>query len=631
MMKKIKYIALINIVLLTSACNSFLDVVPDNVATIEYAFRMRATTERYLFTCYSYLPQLGNRNTSPVLFGGDELWWVRESWSSNPWQIARGNQNINNPYLDYWNDTYPLWRGIRECNIFLENIMDVKDVEEFEKRKWAAEVKFLKAYYHFFLLKMYGPIPIVRENIPVSASEEEVRVYRQPVDEVFDYIIELIDEAVQDLPDRVEDENSELGRITLPIAVATKAKILVYAASPLFNGNSDYATYTNKDGTKLFSQDYDPEKWVKALEACKHAIDVCHGLNMELHYFQETNLVRNLPEVLTLEMNARTAFTERWNSEIIWAHTNNNARDLQVNAMPKTLPAAAVGFGPSEGHIAVPMRITNLFYTKNGVPIEEDVTWAYNNRFDLQQADASDRFQIKEGYITAKYNFDRESRFYANVGFDGGIWYGQGVYDPENAYWLELKLGQSGGKRGFLNHAVTGYHPKKYIYYTNVQSSTSSSYSSTNYPWPMMRLSDLYLLYAEALNEVNGPIEEVFEYLDLIRTRAGLPGVKYAWDNYSRTPDKYQTKEGLREIIHRERAIELALEGQRFWDLRRWKTALEEYNGVISGWDVDQETAEDYYKEKVIFNQTFSLKDYFWPIRQSDLIVNKNLVQSPGW
>lgn len=630
-MKIRKYILIVYISLISISCNDFLDVVPDNVATIEYAFRMRATTERYMYTCYSYLPQLGNINTSPVLFGGDELWWVRESWSSNPWQIARGNQNVNSPYLDYWNGTYPLWRGIRECNIFLENIMEVKDVEEFEKRRWSAEVKFLKAYYHFFLLKMYGPIPIVKENIPVSASEEEVRVSRRPVDEVFDYVISLIDEAIEDLPDRVEDENSELGRITLPIALATKAKILVYAASPLFNGNTDYANYSNKDGTQLFNQVYEEEKWKKAVEACRDAIAVCHDLNMELYYFEGTNLVRNLPGILKTEMNIRNSFTERWNSEIIWAHTNNNARTLQVNAMPKVLPPAAVGSGPSEGHIGVPMRIANFFYSKNGVPIDEDVTWDYNNRFELKKGTHEERYQIKEGYTTAKYNFDREPRFYSTLGFDGGIWFGQGNYDPENLYWLELKNGQVGGKRGFTNFTVTGIYPKKYIYYTNVQSSTSNSYTSTNYPWPMMRLSDLYLLYAEALNEVNGPSEEVFVFLDLIRSRAGLPGVKYSWNNYSKTPSKYNSKEGLREIIRRERAIELALEGQRFWDVRRWKTALEEYNGVISGWDMDQEKAEDYYVEKVIFDQVFSLKDYFWPIRENDLIVNKNLVQSPGW
>lgn len=625
-----KYIFLL-ILFLATSCNKYLDIVPDNIATIEYAFRLRATTERYLFTCYSYLPQLGNRNTSPALFGGDELWWVRESISSNPWHIARGNQNVTNPYLNFWNDTYPLWRAIRECNIFLENIMNVKDVEDFEKRKWAAEVKFLKAYYHFFLLRMYGPIPIMKENIPISASEEEVRVSRQPVDEVFNYIIELIDEACLDLPDLVDDENSELGRITLPIAMGMKAKILVYAASPLFNGNPDYSGYANKDGTLLFSQSASSEKWAKAVTACKEAIDKCHSLGMELYYFEETNIARNLSDSLKIQMNTRNSFVERWNSEIIWAHTKNNARDLQVNAMPKSLPAAAIGNGAVEGHFAVPMRIADLFYSEHGVPIDEDTSWPYDNRFSLRTAVDKDRFFIRKGYTTAEYNFDRESRFYSTLGFDGGIWFGQGNFEQENAYWLELKLGQSGGKRGNLNHTVTGYYPKKYIYYTNVLSTTANTYTSVDYPWTMLRLTDLYMLYAEALNELQGPNDESFIYLDLVRKRAGLEGVKSSWTNYSRNPTKFSTQQGLREIIQQERNIEFCLEGQRFWDVRRWKTAIEVYNDVISGWDMDQARAEDYYREKTIFRQSFALKDYFWPIREYDLIVNKNLVQSPGW
>lgn len=625
-----KYIFLL-ILFLATSCNKYLDIVPDNIATIEYAFRLRATTERYLFTCYSYLPQLGNRNTSPALFGGDELWWVRESISSNPWHIARGNQNVTNPYLNFWNDTYPLWRAIRECNIFLENIMNVKDVEDFEKRRWAAEVKFLKAYYHFFLLRMYGPIPIMKENIPISASEEEVRVSRQPVDEVFNYIIELIDEACVDLPDLVDDENSELGRITLPIAMGMKAKILVYAASPLFNGNPDYSGYSNKDGTLLFSQSVNPEKWAKAAVACKEAIDKCHSLGMKLYYFEETNIARNLSDSLKTQMNTRNSFVERWNSEIIWAHTKNNARDLQVNAMPKSLPAAALGNGAVEGHFAVPMRITDLFYSQHGVPIDEDISWPYDNRFSLRKAVDKDRFFIRKGYTTAEYNFDRESRFYSTLGFDGGVWFGQGNFDQENAYWLELKLGQSGGKRGNLNHTVTGYYPKKYIYYTNVLSTTANTYTSVDYPWTMLRLTDLYMLYAEALNELQGPNDESFIYLDLVRKRAGLAGVKESWTTYSRNPTKFNTQQGLREIIQQERNIEFCLEGQRFWDVRRWKTAIEVYNDVISGWDMDQARAEDYYREKTIFRQSFALKDYFWPIREYDLIVNKNLVQSPGW
>jgi len=147
----------------------------------------------------------------------------------------------------------------------------------------------------------------------------------------------------------------------------------------------------------------------------------------------------------------------------------------------------------------------------------------------------------------------------------------------------------------------------------------------------MMRLADLYLLHAEAMNEAYGPSEEVYFYLNRIRENTGLPTIQHSWENYSRNPGKYKIKEGLRDIIRRERAIELAFEGHRLWDLRRWKTATDEVPKPITGWDVDQETHEGYYRERFIHRMEFSLRDYFWPIRELDLIVNKNLVQNPGW
>jgi hypothetical protein len=138
-------------------------------------------------------------------------------------------------------------------------------------------------------------------------------------------------------------------------------------------------------------------------------------------------------------------------------------------------------------------------------------------------------------------------------------------------------------------------------------------------------------LYAEALNEADGPGPEVYKYIDTVRARAGIPSVEDAWTNYSRDPSKFKTQAGLREIIHRERLIEMAFEGKRFWDLRRWKEAAEELNEPITGWDINQSSPEGYYRERVIFNQTFSTKDYLWPINESELLGNYNLVQNPGW
>jgi hypothetical protein len=284
----------------------------------------------------------------------------------------------------------------------------------------------------------------------------------------------------------------------------------------------------------------------------------------------------------------------------------------------------------TNGSFGVTLKIAGLFYTKNGVPITEDSQWDYTNRFDLKVGSEAEKYYIKQGYTTAQFNFDRESRFYGALGFDGGIWYGNGKYDDNEPYWLESKMGQFLGKQQAGWHSVPGYWAKKLVNYTNA-ATNSTSYSSTAYPWVMLRLGDLYLLYAEALNELNGPTQEVYDYINKIRARVGLSGVEDSWSNHSINPNKYTTQDGLREIIHTERAIEMMFEGQRFWDLRRWKDAPTELNKSITGWDVDQETNEAYYRQKILFNQGFSLKDYFWPLREGDIVINKNLVQIPGW
>jgi SusD family. len=157
-----------------------------------------------------------------------------------------------------------------------------------------------------------------------------------------------------------------------------------------------------------------------------------------------------------------------------------------------------------------------------------------------------------------------------------------------------------------------------------------------------MRLSDLYLLYAEAINEAEGPdgqhSSEMFKYIDMVRERAGLKGVKESWDTYTNN-QKYTTKEGMRDIIQKERLIELSFEGHRFWDIRRWKTAPKEYYTPLQGWNMlvsvidgtEEEVNRLMYQPQLLLEQKFNVRDYFWPIRISDIEVNPNLVQNIGW
>ena len=619
-----------------SACNKYLDIVPDLAPTIDNAFALRSQAEKFLFTCYSYMPSHASLGGNPALLGGDELWLVPTS-DNIPWEIARGNQRVVEPYSNFWQGTQgatDLYEGIRQCNILIENIGRVPDMEQSEKDRWIAEAQFLKAYYNFWLVRMYGPIVLMKQNIPVDADEGAVRLPQSPVDSCFNYMVQLLDEAALHLPDRITDEASELGRATKAIALSIKAKVLVTAASPLFNGNPDYSGFKNADGENLFNPTFDPQKWERAKVACKAAVDFAESLGYRLYYYQPSFAQYDLSDTTLTKMSIRNAVTEKWNPEIIWGNTNSMATQggIQGSATPRGLDPEHLDNRGTRGSLAPPLKIASMFYTDRGLPLREDKNWDYAGRFNLKVAGPEDRYNLKEGYTTAQLNFNREPRYYADLGFDGGIWYGQGRYDDKSSdlFYIAAKKGQPAAKIVESAYSTTGFWPKKLVNFQNIIGQ-GNTYTVQDYPWPVIRLADLYLLYAEAVNEVDGPTAEALKYIDTVRARAGIPSVEDSWTLYARTPNKFQSKEGFREIIHQERLIEMAFEGKRFWDLRRWKAAVSELNNPITGWDIDQATAEGYYRERTIFSQSFSTKDYFWPLNESILLANYKLKQNPGW
>ncbi len=638
-MKKI--LILICMAVCFSACKKFLNIVPDNVATLDYAFRNRMEAQKYLFTCYNSLPKFGELGGNPGLMGGDELvtnypgYMAYSDINGFYNGILLGQQNKVNPLGDFWegsNNGKAYFQALRECNIFLDNVHTVPDLTETERKRWIAEVKFLKAYYHYWLMRMYGPIPVIRKNLPVSASVEEARASREPLDEVVKYITALLDEAIPDLPAILMNETEELGRITQAIALSIKAEVLVTAASPLFNGNPDFTGFKDKKGVLLINTTFSEEKWTAAAVACKAAIDACHAAGMKLYRYVPRIGTYNLSDTTLTQMSIRGAITEKWNSETIWGASNSYAQSgrtgLQGNAQCFLSPTG-LSFGVVE-NLNVPLNVTDMFYSSNGVPIDEDPLYDFANRFTrLRQSNADYRFYIKKGYTTAQVNFDREPRFYAGLGFDGAIWYGSGRLDDNNPFWVEAKLKQPAGNGNATNFGVCGYWPKKLVHFNNAY--TSQDYTIENYPWPIMRLAELYLLYAESLNESAGPSAIVYEYIDKVRKRAGLNGVIASWQAHSRQPGRPLSKDGLRTIIQQERMIETAFEGKRFWDLRRWKTAAYYLNQPITGWNILGSEASEYYRAKIIYNPSFSTKNYLWPLSEKTVVANPNLVQNPGW
>jgi hypothetical protein len=630
--------------ILTVSCADYLDVVPDNITTVDHAFKSRYQAERFLYGLFGSLPEFANTGSNPALMGGDEIWFSidGERISRTLWYIPQGGQGTNAPLANYWasrqtsyslNGGKPLFTVLRDCNIFLENIHLPFDLTEDERIRWTGEALFLKAFYHFWLFRMYGPIPLMKENIEISAVENEVRPYREPVDEVVDYIVSLLDSAAVKLPLSIEDIMNDLGRPTKAIALAVKAQVLTLAASPLFNGteeggaNPDYLNVVDRRGIHLFPQTYSAEKWQKAAQALKEAIDMADSARHRLYDFRITNanLVIGLNEKTILAMQVRGAATEKWNDEIIWGDSRSNTDALQRACQPRF--SDPQGYGGISSNYAPTQRIVEQFYTKNGVPIEEDKDWVNIDPLEMTTATADDKFYIQEGYRTLKLYFDREARFYGSIIFLGGTLFGNARTTDDNL-WVTERLMPSINSGSYERMTITGYQCKKLLNFKSSVPLTSDAFTQERYAFPIIRLADLYLMYAEALNEVNGPNAEVYEYIDTIRRRTGLDGVVESWRDHALDPSKPSTKAGMRDIIRRERLNELAFEGSRFWDLKRWKLAETYFNGKpIRGLVRD----ENIISIRELYLLEYSTKDYLWPIKIRNLADNPNLVQNPGW
>lgn len=634
----LKYIYTLAILLTVGSC-SYLDVVPDNVATLDNAFSDRYTTEQYLATCYWGMPKSAGWNENPGIFGALEMCFNKESQTEGGMEFGLGKNSATSNRIDYWGGKgdmiRSLYAGMRECNTFLENVGGVQDLNKYEKERMIAEVKLIKAYMHFYLITLYGPITPLRESPPVNESTTGVRVTRQKVDDCFGYTIELIDDVIQSdaLPLFIQATSTQLGRFTKSAAYMLRAKALTYWASPLFNGNTDYNSFLNENGEPFFNQVYDATRWDKAAEACKEAIDMCEQSGIRLYEVSDYITSKPISNV-TQHINAlRSSISERWNVELVWG---NSSYPINSGLMSPCLPRFEQGTSSStSGKMSVSLATVEQFYSKNGVPIEEDLEYDYTNRYNIRVGDDAHALLIQEGEQTAALNFDREPRFYSTLGFDRGKWWGNSHRDADNdldALYPKNRFGEYSSVFNPGDYNATGYWPKKLVSFEYQFKDANSVTENIKYPFPDMRLADLYLFYAEALNESKAaPDAEVYKYIDLVRERAGLEDVVDSWRKYSNNPDKPTTKSGMRQIIQQERKIELACEGHYYWDSHRWKTAVREQNRLIQGWNVAATDANEYYTVTTLYVQKFTYRDYFAPIPEYDLVNNPLLVQNPGW
>ena len=600
-MKRLYIISLgLSLLLATPACN-YLDVVPDERPTEEDAFQDKYAAERYLYSCYSFMPK--ERQISQGMYPHGQ--WVSGTDNSTT-NILLGNIGAANPGdYRYWSRMYG---AFRRCYTFLENVDAVPRLEEETKIIYKAETKFLLAYYGFYLMKAYGPF-IIPEGIYDYNMSPADYPKRAPFEECVDWIVGLIDEAKPDLLD--QQAVSAQGRATKVIASALKARVLLYAASPLFNGNTEF--YGNElldpeTNEPLMPQTYDPNKWQLALDAAETAIQEAEALGYTLYTGVPT---ADMPYPAdATEYSLRMTFVDRENKEVIW---NDSRGEGYYDWQNNTTPRDPDNEDPSWNNCAAHLETVEMFYTENGLPIKEDPAYFPESEwFDLGDY---------EGETTCNLHLKREPRFYAWISFHNG-WYEMQRDGESRIRTMYRSEDPQGAGTRTRNYSRTGYLIKK-----GVGPSYDTRNGFPNYPWPLIRLAELYMNAAEAAVEV-GNLELGKRYLNRIRERAGIPDVDTSWRGVaSLTQDK------LREIVHQEWNIEFFNENLYRWNLNRWKEAEEVYNHNPHGLNINGVTDEEFFQPVEVqtrWNFT-SPANYLLPIETSELNMNQRLVQNPGY
>lgn len=634
------------------SCSDFLDIVPDNTVTLDHVFSTKEQAWNALSKIYSSLPPVNDHLRSEYGLGDEYRVYLNNLYEQRSVAdiINAGNQSVNDPLLGLWSGTRGannLYRALYDTNLFIENIDNVKNMMDIEKADWKAQAKFLHAYYTFLLVQHYGPIVIVDKMISADATDEEMYPRRRKVEECFQYIIGLIDEAIPDLRERA---NSDVyGQVDKVVAKSIKARILLFRASPFFNGNTDYNNFLDIDGEPFFSQEYDKQKWKDALDATNEAIKICVENKVDLYTF-DGNVYsydridyQSNKNMMQTYYDLRMLIVDPWNSESIWGYSSlSEAGGEQWQAMMNIpLPENYDSFGGSYdtylsfNSTGATLAVAERYYTNNGLPMNEDLSYNYLSRYDITttpiETDAEfDKLRgvLQPGYEVVELYKNREMRFYANLGITGGYF-----RSHSNRIATSMFAEQPGGKYTKFGQQFnpTGISIQKFVH----PDTKAGHYERlVKFPYPLMRMADLYLMKAEALTQyLDKPTQDVYDAINNVRRRAGIPDVEEVWSNpqLAKTVNKHKTKEGMLEIILRERDNEFAFEGLRFWDVHRYKKALTEFSKPNVGWDNLGSDAESFFVRTVYQQNKFFMKNYLWPIDQKELTINKNLIQNPGW
>lgn len=564
---KLTYLILIYLLAATSCKKDFLERTPSDFISENEVFKNLENATAFLNNAYNQLPDYLTMSGAPpnaynLGAATDELAYMH-TYPLSAREFNTGSWNATAfPMQWLWTDYYG---AIRRINLFLKNYdlipEEVSSGGSSRKQRLLGEAYGLRAFYYFQLYKMWGAVLLIDKPLDPS-SGENIMLERSNIDDVVAFIKKDIAQAASLLPPVLDD--SQFGRMNATIVKALLSRLTLYYASPLSNPANDRT------------------RWQEAATATKAAIEQALQAGHNLSVGDAGG--KKAYERIFLELK---------NPEVIWAKNITTQTGTYVNGpeawdfFSSSLGFSGwYGFGPLQEMVdayeMVNGEIPVLGYNANGTPIVNPAA----------------------GYDPQHPFINRDPRFYQSVLYQGAIWQGRAINVAPGG------LDDNTSDRGRINYFCRKYVDEGH----NLFSNSGSSYRR----YAIFRLGELYLNYAEALNELSGNSNEVYEMINKIRNRIGMPSLPAGLSQVQ-----------LRERIRHERRIELAFESHRFWDVRRWKIAEQVDNGQVHGITVSATGTFSYpVFETRIFDKN---KHYLFPVPQSEIDKNQLLTQNQGW
>ncbi len=648
-MKKLIYTMILGVCISFTSCADYLDVSDElsGNLTIEDVFNNASYTRRWYGNVYNCISEYSGLFTSLTGFNNPWVHLCGEMTTSHgpaQYEMMNGFTASTAQFHRYGG----LYKSIRQGMLFQENVKPLGSIDDMnylgedEVARMKSEVDFFIGYSYFSLFELYGPVPLVKK--PMDPEQSSFNEARASVDETVAYIDSIFAKVLSDnilpLTLRYDDGDgnmieklSEIVRPTRAVVLAMRAKLWVYAASKLFNGGYEEAlSLVNKDGKKLFPE-YNKDKWLTAEKHLKAFLDFAHEQDYKLYKYIDKEGV---------EIPSKSVYQlfQEYNNEIIWAKGDNFYKGLQPIATneneARSTPRGML-FPCGQG-LGTSQQVVDAFFMKSGLTITDPNTEYTEIGFsDIENPCAFLKKNDPPRIDKHIYNMyvNREPRFYNAITYQGKSWHIAIVAAGKS---IDYSNGGSSDDSKPAQRIYSGYQPYKKInqtiYYN--QNAYEKNWARPNI---LLRLADFYLYYAEVLNEINPKNPEIITYIDAIRKRAGIPG--YEALKKAGLKDIIGDKELQAKSIRQERQVELYLEGQRYFDIRRWmicdpgeeadQTAY--YGMDMNGKaDIEPGTPGSFFNRTLIRKHNWKRAMYLYPIPYTEVQMSEGLViQNPLW